>query len=105
MPNSRKKAGREENGTAVKCQKASVGIVNILRSRRGSQMVEATMVLPLTILIMAALIGLMMTFFIRLTDQVEVNAQERQKLYEKEETGIIRLHDRIRDAGEEVVQG
>ena len=105
MPNSKKKAGREENSTSVKYQEASVGTVNILRSRRGRQMVEATMVLPLTILIMAALIGLMMTFFIRLTDQVEVNAQERQKLYEKEETGIIRLHDRIRDAGEEVVQG
>ncbi|MGN1415171.1 MAG: hypothetical protein ACI4WY_13085 [Anaerovoracaceae bacterium] len=65
-------------------------------------MVEATMVLPLAILIMAGLIGLMMTFYTDLAEQTGAYESRRQELYQLAETNVIRLHDRLLDAGKEV---
>ncbi|MGN0714746.1 MAG: hypothetical protein ACI4LN_02915 [Anaerovoracaceae bacterium] len=65
-------------------------------------MVEATMVLPLTILIMAGLIGLMISFYTDLTEQTREYTSRRQELYQLEETDVVRLHDRLLDAGKEV---
>ena len=61
------------------------------------------MVLPVTILIMAALISLMITFFAELQEQATLHAEERNQLYQTQETYTIRIRDRIRDAGEEVM--
>lgn len=60
------------------------------------------MVLPLTVLIMTALIGLMLTFYTDLTEQTEEYEKQRSKLYQLQETEVVRLHDRLRDAGKEV---
>ena len=60
------------------------------------------MVLPLTILIMAGLIGLMISFYTDLTEQTREYASRRQELYQLEETDVVRLHDRLLDAGKEV---
>ena len=65
-----------------------------LRSRKGSQIVEATMVLPVTVLILAALIGLLMTFYISLTEQIETHGAEREKLYERNEVQALRLKEK-----------
>ena len=67
-------------------------------------MVEATMVLPLTILIMAGLIGLMLSFYADLTEQTRVYESRRQELYQLSETDVVRLHDRLLDAGKEVIE-
>ena len=60
------------------------------------------MVLPLTILIMTGLIGLMMLFYTDLTEQTREYESRRQELYQLAETDIVRLHDRLLDAGKEV---
>ena len=60
------------------------------------------MVLPLTILIMAGLIGLMMSFYADLTEQTKAYESRRQELYRLAETDVVRLHDRLLDAGKEV---
>ena len=65
-------------------------------------MVEATMVLPLTILIMAGLIGLMPSFYADLTEQTRGYESRRHELYQLSETDVVRLHDRLLDAGKEV---
>ena len=65
-------------------------------------MVEATMVLPLTILIMAGLIGLMLSFYADLTEQTRGYESRQQELYQLSETDVVRLHDRLLDAGKEV---
>lgn len=46
------------------------------------KIVEATLTVPLTILIMVSLIGLFMTFFTVLTDQIEEHDAYRAKTYE-----------------------
>ena len=71
-----------------------------LRSRRGSQIVESAMVLPLTVLILAALVGLLMTFYITLTEQIKTHEQEREKLYEQNEVHVLRMKDNLNAAGE-----
>ena len=65
-------------------------------------MVEATMVLPLTILIMAGLIGLMLSFYADLTEQTRGYESRWQELYQLSETDVVRLHDRLLDTGKEV---
>lgn len=60
------------------------------------------MVLPLTVLIMTALIGLMLAFYTDLTEQTEEYEKQRSRIYEMQEMDIVRLHDRLRDAGKEV---
>ena len=49
------------------------------------KIVEATLTVPLTILIMVSLIGLMMTFYSSLTDQVAEHDAYRAKTYETPE--------------------
>ena len=46
------------------------------------KIVEATLTVPLTILIMVSLIGLMMTFYTELTDQIGEHDAYRAKTYE-----------------------
>ena len=60
------------------------------------------MVLPLTILIMTGLIGLMLSFYADLTAQTRGYESKRQELYQLAETDVVRLHDRLLDAGKEV---
>ena len=58
------------------------------------------MVLPLTVLILAALVGLLMTFYITLTEQIKTHEQEREKLYEQNEVHVLRMKDNLNAAGE-----
>lgn len=71
-----------------------------LRGKRGSQMIEATLVMPLTVLIMISLIGLMMTFFGNLKEQIQDHETERRETYAKQETDMVRL----RDKAEQLIQ-
>ena len=74
-----------------------------LRSRKGSQIVEATMVLPVTVLILAARIGRLMTFYISLTEQIETHGAEREKLYERNEVQALRLKETLQGAAGEAL--
>ena len=59
------------------------------------------MVLPLTVLILAALVGLLMTFYITLTEQIKTHEQEREKLYERNEVQALRLKETLQGAAGE----
>lgn len=48
------------------------------------KIVEATILIPLTILIIISLIGLMMTFYDRLEKQTESHMKMRSEIYETE---------------------
>lgn len=48
------------------------------------KIVEATILIPLTILIIISLIGLMMTFYDRLEKQTESHMRMRNEIYETE---------------------
>ena len=61
---------------------------------------ESAMVLPLTVLILAALVGLLMTFYITLTEQIKTHEQEQEKLYEQNEVHVLRMKDNLNAAGE-----
>ena len=58
---------------------------------------EAVLVMPLTVLITISLIGLMMTFYNDLLEQIDVNHAMREKIYEVRECTYIRNMDRIRE--------
>ncbi len=60
------------------------------------------MVLPVTILIFSALVCLMMTFYINLTEQIENHAVQRDELYQMQEVTILRMKDSIAHAAGEV---
>lgn len=60
------------------------------------------MVLPVTVLVMAALIALLLSFYSSLAEQTRRCAEKRKDMYQKKETEVIRLHDRLLDAGKEV---
>ena len=64
-------------------------------NRKGSQIVEATMVLPVTILIVMALIGIVLTFYTGLQEQIESHRQEREELYTGKEITVLRLQQNI----------
>lgn len=64
------------------------------------RIVEASLVMPLTILIMAALIGLMMSFYAEFGEQLEHHAEEREELYSISEATYIRAYDRLSAAAE-----
>ena len=59
------------------------------------QIVEATLIMPVTCLIITALIGLMMSFYDELNAQIESNAVLRDKIYETREVTVIRVRDRL----------
>ena len=59
------------------------------------KIVEATLIMPVTCLIITALIGLMMSFYDELNAQIESNAVLRDKIYETREVTVIRVRDRI----------
>lgn len=60
-------------------------------------MVEATLIMPVTCLIIIALIGLMMTFYFELNHQIDENSIKRDRLYEDREVTEIRFRDRLWD--------
>jgi len=53
------------------------------------------MVLPLTILIMAALIWLMLAFYTDFLEQAAQHETERNELYEKQETAFLRMGETL----------
>ena len=62
------------------------------------------MVLPVTILIFSALVCLMMTFYIKLTEQIDEHAAQRDELYQTQEVMILRMKDRLSHAAGEVTE-
>ena len=63
------------------------------------------MVLPVTILIMASLICLLMGFYTSFMKQVDVHHTELQKQYEQEEILILRIKDNLSLHAGEVGEG
>ncbi len=59
------------------------------------RIVEASLVVPLTILIMAALIGLMMSLYAEFGEQLDRHTEELEKLYSVSETAYIRAYDKL----------
>ena len=59
------------------------------------KIVEATMIMPLTCLIIIALMGLMMNFYSELDRQISENAVRRDEIYEVREVTVIRIRDRM----------
>ena len=57
--------------------------------------VEATLIMPVTCVIVTALIGLMMSFYMELDRQISENAARRDEIYETREVSVIRLRDSI----------
>lgn len=60
------------------------------------KIVEASLVVPLTCLIMAALIALMMQFYQDLDRQIEQHDADRGKVFRPAEISCIRAQDRLR---------
>ena len=56
---------------------------------------EATLLMPLTCLIIIAVMGLMMEFYSELDRQISDNAVRRDKIYEVREVTVIRIRDRM----------
>ena len=59
------------------------------------KIVEATLLMPLTCLIIIAVMGLMMEFYSELDRQISDNAVRRDKIYEVREVIVIRIRDRM----------
>ncbi len=59
------------------------------------RIIEATLIMPLTLLITAALIGLVMNFYEDLDKQIQRHTEERKEIYKVSETVAIRLQDRL----------
>ncbi len=57
--------------------------------------VEASLIMPLTLLITSALIALMMGFYSNLGEQIEAHGEELKDVYKVSETVGIRVQDRI----------
>ena len=60
------------------------------------KIVEATLIMPATCLILIALIGLIMNFYTELNTQISENPALREGIYETREVTVIRIRDRIR---------
>lgn len=59
------------------------------------KIVEATMIMPLTCLIIIALMGLMMNFYSEVDRQISENAVRRDEIYEIREVTVIRIRDKV----------
>lgn len=59
------------------------------------KIVEATMVIPVTCLIIISLITLMMTFYDALIAQTAANNEKLTQIYESREVTYIRTYDRL----------
>ena len=64
------------------------------------KIVETTLIMPVTCLIIIALIGMMMSFYDELNAQIESNGVLRDKIYETREVTVIRLRDGFTEAAE-----
>lgn len=83
------------NGKRV-LRESAVRSGKLLRSRRGS-FVEATMVLPLTVLLIVSLMGLMMHFYSDFCGQLDRHAEELAELAKVKEVKCIRLYDKVQE--------
>ena len=63
--------------------------------------IEASLIFPLTCLLMAALIALMMQFYQDLDRQITRHDAERGKVFQPAEVHRIRVQDRIRQKMEQ----
>ncbi len=59
------------------------------------KIIEATLVMPVTCLIIVGLIGLMMTFYNELIVQIEEHEVERNNIYQTREVTYIRIYDKV----------
>lgn len=59
------------------------------------RIIEASLIMPLTFLIISALIALMMSYYSDLGTQIEAHRVEIKEVYKVSETIGIRLQDRI----------
>ena len=66
------------------------------------KIVEATLIMPVTCLIVTALIGLMMSFYDELNAQIEANEVLRDKIYETREVTVIRIRDGFTEAAGQI---
>ncbi len=57
--------------------------------------IEASLIMPLTMLVISALIALMMTYSSDLQTQIKKHEEERKEIYKISETVGIRVYDRI----------
>ena len=57
--------------------------------------IEASLIMPLTMLVISALIALMMTYYSDLETQIKKQEEERKEIYKVSETIGIRVYDRI----------
>ena len=73
-------------------------------NRRGSQIVEAAMVLPVTILIFSALVFLLMSFYFNFMEQIDTHAAQRDELYQTEEVLLLQIKDRLSGSEGEVTE-
>lgn len=73
----------------------------LLKSRKGSQIAEAAMVLPVTILIFSGLVCILISFYVNLTEQIAEHAAERAELYQSCEISILRIKDSLSHVQEE----
>ena len=64
-------------------------------------MVEAAMVLPVTILLTAALLCLLVTFPVHLLEQIAGHETERDQQYEMKEVTQLRIRDSLLQAAGE----
>jgi hypothetical protein len=80
---------------------AKLSSKKILANKRGSAILEATMVMPLTCLILVTLVGIIMTFHGDLSKQVSMHEKEVLKRECHKELLKIRVYDRFIDWIEE----
>lgn len=67
----------------------------MIKSKKGSIYVEASLVMPVTCLISISLIGLAMTFFSDIRHQVDYHKEELEKWSQGKEASYIRSIDRL----------
>ncbi len=66
-------------------------------------MVEATMVLPVTILIIMALIVMLLNFYTDFTQQVADHDEKRSEMYEMKEISIMRMKVSASQATDKII--
>lgn len=63
--------------------------------KKGEELVEAAMVLPLTFLILLLVMTWMLTSLSTFMEQVQRHEEERASLYEKREVEVLRLQESL----------
>ena len=79
----------------------STFLKRLFRNRKGSQIAEAAMVLPVAILLFSGLVCILISFYVNLTEQIAEHAAEREELYQFREISILRIKDSMSHVQEE----